>query len=77
MLGIIFNRPYGVKNIQEKKTIDLKLERKRKQLLMTKYMLHNKIYRNCMLHMQSYNTDIVKNIELVNRQLKELDDARF
>jgi hypothetical protein len=68
MLGLTFNRLYCV---QEKKKI---LERKRKQLLMTKYMLHDKIYRNCMLHMQSYNTDIVKDIVIVNEKLKVLDD---
>ena len=71
MLGLTFTRLYC---IQERKTIDLKLERKRKQLLMTKYMLHDKIYRNCMLHMQSYNSDIVKDIEIVNEKLKVLDD---
>ena len=71
MLGLTFTRLYCV---QEKKKIDFKLERKRKQLLMTKYMLHDNIYRNCILHMQSYNADIMKDIEIVNEKLKVLDD---
>lgn len=71
---ITLNRLCVVNNIQEKKTIDFNLERKRKQLLMTKYILHNKIHQNCVLHIQSYNVDIVKDIKIVNRKLRVLND---